>query len=244
MHRTRWAGILLAATMASGCGLRDEMTTTSSLALTASPATDMALPDPTYTYEPLPWATDDVPVATDDLSLPSLPEATAAPAASPSSEPAPVQTASPDATASVPQVPVVMPPPQPVPTVVPTPVVTPAPLPTPVPVVPTPVVTPAPLPTPVPVVPAPADLAFTTKRTWTTGFSLFGTLRAHTELQVRNQSFFGTRQAIVTVAFTRKGAVVETREYTVTVPPADIRLYTFDSEEAADDVILSTRGVN
>jgi hypothetical protein len=227
MDRTCWAGILLVATLASGCGLRDEMTTASSLALTASPSSDMALPDPPYTYEPLPWATDDVPVATDDLNLPGLPEATPSPAASPSAEPTPVQTASPDATASVPPVPVVEPTPQPVPTAVPKPVVTPAPL-----------------PTPVPVVPAPAELTFTTKRTWTTGFSLFGTLRAHTELQVWNQSFFGTRQAIVTVAFTRKGAVVETREYTVTVPPADVRLYTFDSEEAADDVILSTRGVN
>ena len=227
MHRTRWARVLLVATLASGCGLRDEMTTASSVALQTSPTADVSVPEPDYSYEPLPWATDDIPVATEDLGLPGIPEATSSPDSSPSIAPEPAESPAPEATPEVAPVPVVQPTPEPQPTVVPTP------MPTPVPVA-----------TPAPVAPAPADLVFTTKRTWTSGLALFGTLRAHTELQVWNQSFFGNRQAIVSVSFTRKGAVVETREYPVTVPPADIRIYTFDSEEVADDVIISTRGLN
>ncbi|MEB3299726.1 MAG: hypothetical protein VKO21_09605 [Candidatus Sericytochromatia bacterium] len=229
MPRTRWAAALLAGLVAAGCGLREETTLAPAEVVGLTPAPTSLDGEFAYEYEPVPWASIDLPVSTEDLEPPLAPGATesdsiatssALPESGVQSTPEPVTASPPTAT---------------VPTPVPTPVSTPVPTPAPVP---NPVATPAPVP------PAPVDLVLKTNKTWTTGLALLGTLRAHTELQVWNRSFFGSRQAVVTVAFTLKGAVVESREYTVTVAPADIRIYTFDSTVAADDVIISSRGVN
>lgn len=73
----------------------------------------------------------------------------------------------------------------------------------------------------------PAYLAASVTKQWNSGFLMWK--KAHCEVQVMNTSFFYTGRAVISVSFTLDGAIVETREYLITLAPAEIRVYTFDA---------------
>lgn len=177
----------------------------------------------------------------------AIPDATSSPtgaspspapdaSASVSPSPIPTATATPPPPLSTPTPkPVVSPTPSPTatPTTAPTPTPTPSPTATPTPLpVASPTPTPAPTGTPKPTPSLPPYLSATITKQWNTGFLAWK--KAHITVQASNSSFFYTARAILQVNFTQSGAITETREFTLTLAPAEIRTYTVDAQIHSD----------